>query len=102
MFIGCTKMFRLLRRHALLHITVYKTSMLKSSIDLDFFDCSLFKEHQKPTGTRADLIVLDSVGVQLQLLYSLIGLDWTRLCWCARTLNVYVLVACMVKGKIFF
>ena len=54
MFIWCTEMFRLSRRHALLHIIVYKSNMLK--------------ENQKPTGTRADLIGLDSVGVQPQLL----------------------------------
>jgi len=48
MFIGCTHMFRLLRSHLLLHITVCKTSMLKFSIALEFFNCSLFKEHKNP------------------------------------------------------
>jgi len=41
----CTHMFRLLRRHLLLHIIVCKTSMLKFSIALEFFICSLFKEY---------------------------------------------------------
>jgi hypothetical protein len=43
-FIGCTHMFRLLRRH-LLHIIVGKTSTLKFSIVLEFFKCSLFIEY---------------------------------------------------------
>jgi len=37
--------------------------MLKFSIALEFFNCSLFKEYKNPTGTRADLIDLDTVGV---------------------------------------
>ena len=48
MFIGCTHVFRLLRRHLLLHIIVCKTSVLKFSIALEFFTCALFKEHEKP------------------------------------------------------
>jgi len=50
-------MFRLLRRHLLLHIIVCRTSMLKFSI------------------ACGDLTGLDSVGVNT----SLTGLDWTRL-----------------------
>ena len=61
MFIGCTHMFHLFRRH--LHIIVCKTRMLKFSVALEFFTRALFKEYQKPTGTRGDLIGLDSVGV---------------------------------------
>ena len=62
MFIGCTHMFRLLRHHLLLHIIACKTSMLKFSIPLEFFTCSLFKGTKKPLGL-GDLIGLDSVGV---------------------------------------
>jgi len=62
MFIGWTHMLRLLQLHHL-HIIVCKTSMLKLSIALEFFNCSLFKQYYKPTGNRADLIGLDSVGV---------------------------------------
>ena len=63
MFIGCTHVFRLLRRHLFLHIIVCETSVLKFSIPLEFFTCALFKEYEKPTGTRGDLIGLDTVGV---------------------------------------
>ena len=44
MFIACTHMFRLFRRHLLFHIILCKTSMSKFSIALDFFACALFKE----------------------------------------------------------
>jgi len=63
MFIGCTHMFRLLRRHLLLQLILCKTSMLKFSIALEFFTCALPKEYYKPNGSRGDLIGLDSVGV---------------------------------------
>jgi len=42
---------------------VCKTSVLKFSIAVQFFTCALLKEYKKPTGTRADLMGLDSVGV---------------------------------------
>ena len=63
MFIGCTHMFRLLRRHLLLHKIVCKTSMLKFSIALEFFTCALFKEYYKANGTRGNLTGLDLVRV---------------------------------------
>jgi hypothetical protein len=63
MFIGCTHMFYLLRYHLLLQIIVCKTSILKFSFTLEFFTCALVIEYCKLIGTRADLIGLDSVGV---------------------------------------
>ena len=56
-------MFRLLRRHLLLHTIVCKTNILKFSIALEFFTCALFKEYEKPAATCGDLIGLDLVGV---------------------------------------
>ena len=45
MFIGCTHMFRLLRRHLILHIITCKTSILKFSVTLESFTCSLFNKY---------------------------------------------------------
>jgi len=43
MLIGCTHIYRLLRRHIFLHITACKTSMFP--IALEFFTFALFKEY---------------------------------------------------------
>jgi len=43
MLIGCTHIYRLLRRHLLLHIIACKTSMF--SIAVEFFTCALFKDY---------------------------------------------------------
>jgi len=77
MLIRCTHMFCLLQQHLLLHIITCKTSMLKFSFAVEFFTCALFKEYQKPSGTCADLIGLDSVVVNT--LDSRVQLDWTQL-----------------------
>jgi hypothetical protein len=63
MFIGCTHMFCLLRCHFLLHIIVYKTSILKFPVALEFFNCSLFRV--------------------LKTHWNSCRLDWTRLGRCA-------------------
>jgi len=40
-----------------------QNKLVKISIHLEFFNCSLFKEYYKPTGIRVDLIELESVGM---------------------------------------
>ena len=67
MFIGCTHVFRLLRRTLLLHIILCKTSTVKFSIAVEVFTCALFKDYWI-TGN-----ILDSRE-----------LDWTRLGVCAH------------------
>jgi hypothetical protein len=90
MFIGCTHMFCLLRRHLLLHIIVCKTSMLQFSIALEFFTCALLKSAKNPLGLTWTW--LDSTRSVCKPLDSRFWLDWTGLdltllCWCVRTLT---------------
>ena len=79
MFIGCAYMFCLIRCYLLVHIIVCKTSMLKFSIVLEFFKCSLFKEYQKTHWNSRRLDWTRLGQCEHPGLYSLTGLDWTRL-----------------------
>ena len=96
--IGRTHMFRLLRRHLLLHIIACKTSMFSIAVDFLLARCSeSTKTHWD--SRRLDWTRLGRCEHPLTLESDWTELDSTRLCWCVRTLTGLGLLIDDVSGS---